>query len=158
MEFWEMLRRRTWVVTGLVMLAIAMAGCGKKMRPIPKDATVPRAVKALKLEKVGNVIRLTWEEPSKDLKGRKLKDLAGYKVLRKIIKPGSNDCIDCPSGFVEVAVLDRDHPVNFKIEDDMVEWKDKDLSKKGIYVYRVVPFNKDGYDGSLSGYVSVKVE
>ena len=158
MVSWEMLRRRTWVVVGLLMFAIVIVGCGKKMRPIPKDATVPRAVKAFKLEKAGNVIRLTWEEPEKDLKGRKLKNLAGYKVLRKIIKPGSNDCIDCPSGFAEVAVLDRDHPVNFKVQDDVVEWEDRDLSKKGMYVYRVVPFNKDGYDGAISGYVSVKVD
>lgn len=158
MESRGMLRRRTWIVTGIVMLAMAMVGCGKKARPIPKDVTVPRAVKEFKIAKADRRIQLSWEAPTKDLKGRKLKNLAGYKVLRKIIKPGSNDCIDCPSGFDVVAVLDLDHPVNFREKGDVVVWEDGDVKKKGIYVYRVVPFNKDGYDGAISGYVSVKVD
>lgn len=158
METRGMLRMRSCAVIGIVMLALVMAGCGKKMRPIPKDATVPRAVKELRAVKTGPVIRLSWEAPVKDLKGRKLHNLAGYKVLRKVIKPGSNDCIDCPGGFTQVAVLDLDHPVNFREKDDMAYWEDRDLLKKGVYVYRVVPFNKDGYDGAISGYVTVKVD
>ena len=158
MEIWRMLRRRSWFVAGIVVLALMLVGCGRKGRPIPKDVTVPRSVKALKLVKTDALIRLSWEAPTKDLKGRKLKNLAGYKVLRKIVKPGSNDCIDGPSGFAQVAVLDLDHPVNFKVKDDVAVWEDRDLKKKGVYVYRVVPFNKDGYDGAISGYVSVKVE
>jgi hypothetical protein len=140
------------------MFAIAMAGCGKKARPIPNDATVPRAVKNFKLEKLDGIIRLSWEAPTKDLRGGKLKNLTGYKVLRKIVKPGSNDCIDCPAGFSVVAVLDLDHPVNFKEKDEMTVWEDRDIKKKGIYVYRVLPFNANGYDGTISGYVSVKID
>ena len=158
MEIREMLRRRFWIVTGIVMLAFAMAGCGRKARPIPKDATVPRTVKKFKIVKSDHLIRLSWEAPTKDLKGRKLKNLAGYKVLRKVVKPGSNDCIDCPSGFTVVAVLDLDHPVNFKKKHGVVIWEDGNVKKKGIYIYRVLPFNKDGYDGVVSGYVSVKVD
>ena len=94
----EIFRRRSWILTGLVMFAIAMAGCGKKARPIPNDATVPRAVKNFKLEKLDGIIRLSWEAPTKDLRGGKLKNLTGYKVLRKIVKPGS---IELPTSCVQ---------------------------------------------------------
>ncbi len=157
MKRWGTAGNRYWLWVGGLIVAVAMLGCGRKAPPIPKDATVPRAVKNLKLEKRAGVIRLTWEEPKKDLKGRKLKNLTGYKVLKKVVKPGSNECVDCPAGFREVAVLDRDHPVNFKKVEGMILWEDTDVKKHGRYVYRVVPFNANGYDGAISGYVSVKV-
>ena len=103
------------------------------------------------------MIQLRWEEPKRDLRGDKLKGLAGYHVLRKVVKPGSNECLDCPAGFADVADLDRDHPVNFKVKGNNIIWSDHNVGKPGVYVYRIVPFSITGYDGSISNYVSVKM-
>jgi len=157
MEAREKTGKRSWALLGVVILAVMMVGCGRKGRPVPKDAMVPRAVVNLQAKKLDGAITLSWGEPKKDLRGKKLKDLAGYKVLKKVVKPGSNDCIDCPAGFAVAVVLDKDHPVNFKEEDDRIVWSDKDLQKSGTYVYRIVPFNANGYDGTISNYVSVKM-
>ncbi len=157
MSAWMSRGRANWAFLGILALMMVLWGCGRKGRPIPKDVRVPRAVTDFQIKKAAGAIQLSWEEPEKDLRGDKLKNLAGYKVLRKRVKPGSNECIDCPAGFSVTAVLDRDHPVNFKEADGAILWRDKDVQKPGIYVYRIVPFNSNGYNGAISTYVSVKI-
>ena len=157
MKEWKKAGRAGMVLLGILLWVFAGTGCGKKTPPIPKDARVPRAAKNLQIKKLPGGIQLTWREPRKDLRGDKLKGLAGYNVLKKVVKPGSNECVDCPGGFSVVAVLDRDHPVNFKASDHTITWMDKDIKKKGIYVYRVVPFNVNGYNGEISNFVKVEI-
>ena len=157
MKMWRGRERAFLTVVGIVMGLLVFFGCGKKTRPIPKDARAPRAVKNLQAKKMAEAIQLRWVEPKKDLRGDKLKGLAGYHVLRKLVKPGSNECLDCPAGFTDVADLDRDHPVNFKVNGKTILWTDRDVKAPGIYVYRVVPFSVTGYDGAMSNYVSVKM-
>ncbi len=157
MRVWTRIGKGGVIFISGLALVLGFSGCGKKGNPIPRDARVPRAVKNLQLKKLPGAVQLTWGEPRKDLHGDKLKGLAGYNVLRKIIKPGSNECVDCPGGFSVVAVLDRDHPVHFKVEDHTVVWIDRDLKKPGIYVYRIVPFNVNGYQGEISGYVKTEI-
>ena len=157
-----MKRQKKWfagmmLVAGLGLFFMVIGGCGKKARPIPMDAFVPRAVKNLKIQMADNGIQLSWDEPDKDLRGRKLKDLVGYKVLKKFIGPGSDLCEDCPAGFEIEATLEIDNPGNFHLEGATLVWIDKDVRKKGKYVYRIVPFNKNGYDGVPSAYVLFKV-
>jgi len=144
------------VVAGLAVFLIVSGGCGKKARPIPMDAFVPRAVENLKIQKVEKGIRLSWDEPEKDLRGRKLKDLVGYKVLKKFIGPGSDLCEDCPAGFKVTATLEIDNPKDFHLEGATIVWIDRDVKKTGKYIYRIVPFNKNGYDGAVSAYVMLK--
>ncbi len=98
MKAWKEVRRAGVALLGIALLMTVGTGCGKKTRPIPKDARVPRAVKNLQIKKLPDSIQLTWREPRKDLRGDKLKGLAGYDVLRKIVKPDSNECVDCPGG------------------------------------------------------------
>ncbi len=157
MKEWKRVGRASVTLLGILILILAVSGCGKKGRPIPKDARVPRAVKNLQAKKLPGEIQLSWEEPRKDLRGDKLKGLAGYDVLRKVVKPGSNECVDCPEGFSVVAVLDRDHPINFRAEDHTIIWVDHDIKRGGIYVYRVVPFNADGYKGEISDFVKLVI-
>jgi hypothetical protein len=157
MNRWRGSKQTIGAFSGILMLLLVTMGCGKKTRPIPRDARAPRAVRNLQIKKLAGAIQLRWEEPKKDLRGDKLKGLAGYHVLRKFIKPGSGQCLECPAGFTDVADLDRDHPVSFKEAGRTILWTDHDVKTPGIYVYRIVPFSVTGYDGAISNYVSVKI-
>lgn len=61
-----------------------MAACGRKEKPYAPEDVVPQRIIDLTLFEEGEDIVLTWSIPRRNANGWTLKDLAGFKVLRKI--------------------------------------------------------------------------
>ncbi|HZZ08369.1 MAG TPA: hypothetical protein VFE43_07480 [Candidatus Binataceae bacterium] len=74
--------KRLLIVTAAVMAIATTLGCGAKSRPIPPELTHPESINDLSAKPDPMGIRLTWSRPMKYTRGKSLKDLAGFRLMR----------------------------------------------------------------------------
>ena len=74
--------KRLLIVTAAMMAIATTLGCGAKSRPIPPELTHPESINDLSAKPDPKGIRLTWSRPTKYTRGKSLKDLAGFRLMR----------------------------------------------------------------------------
>jgi hypothetical protein len=129
-------------------LLIAVASCGKKLPPVAPESVAPEPVKDLRVVSREGRLLVVFNKPTKNMDGSRLTDLAGFKVMRRVAD--EKGCKGCPEKFPVVYDIDVIYPVGAIIEGDRVIYPDKDIEAGVRYEYKVVAYNKDGYEGPES--------
>jgi len=128
----------------LLLLALVLAGCGRKGDPRAPELVLPVAISDLTLRLRDRSVRLGWSHPRKAVDGQPLTDLAAFVVFRKST---AADCLDCRAAYSERAVINVEDEGRFFKRSDYV-FTDTELRPGTVYRYRVrVRLS----DGSLSG-------
>ena len=133
-------------------LLLFITACGKKLSPVAPESVVPEPVKELKVMSRDGKLLIRFVKPSKNVDGSKITDLAGFRIMRRVID--DKGCKGCPEKFPVVYDIDIFYPTGAIIERERISYPDKDLTPGTRYEYKVVPYNKDGYEGPEAPRVS----
>lgn len=94
----------------LILALLLCSACGKKGALMPPEALVPAEVQNLRVQQAGEALRITWSAPAKEKGGRPLRDLAGFRLFKRIIAGDGSDCAACPESWQLLAAVDSDNP------------------------------------------------
>lgn len=168
------------VVSSILLVAItAMAGCGRYEAPIVPEQLISESVKELGATVDSQTVTLSWKRPSVDARGKRLKDIDGYRVYRAMIFSPSNlkelqSARATGPDFTEVGwVADGSHEKLTKLQDEAeargdmrrkvkLEPSDTTFSfvdpfkaTSGVFLYKVVPVNQSWEEGAVDKYIKV---
>jgi predicted small lipoprotein YifL len=132
-------RKRLLAVT---VLALALARCGVKGPPLPPEEVKPERITNLKAGPDHDGIRLTWPRPDSYATGRKMRDLAGFVILRSQGQAPMHTLADLP-------IPDRERFQKI----DRLDWVDTSTAMGQTYRYAVVSMTDDGYRSDPSNEV-----
>ncbi len=79
-------KRMGFSILAVALFAIISLHCGVKGPPVAPDTVVPRAVTDLKVSGHDGDLMLTWSFPRKNTDRSKLEDLAGYRILQRVVE------------------------------------------------------------------------
>jgi len=139
--------RRRAALAGLV-LALGIAACGRKSRPLPPELVRPEPPTELTAIATPEGVRLTWLRPLRYSGGRRINDLGGFAIERA---PGEG----APPAFTRVGTVELTDQTRFRKERRM-EWTDRAVEPGRRYLYRVTAYTLDGYRSALAGPVGVR--
>lgn len=126
------------IFAGLVILCLA---CGKKGPPVAPEAVVPSAVRDLKAEVIGDMVRLTWSVPKK---GDSVFDgLKHFEVYKYESDSSTEICPGCPISFEHLIDVKLDDPRPAQVEEDRIILHDI-IEPDHRYAYKVVSYHESG--------------
>lgn len=142
------------IVASLLLVALIMAGCGKKGALIYPDMLVPASPTAVSVRQTGQALKLSFAVTRKDRAGRSLKNLGGVAILKRTSIAGQGPtCNACTEDYVlfkklylEPAPLER----GVQRSGDMIVLLDGDVKIGDEYSYIFKPFTQDAVDGQAS--------
>jgi predicted small lipoprotein YifL len=140
-------------------LVFSLTACGKKGALYYPDMLVPSAPTATSVSQIGNSVKLQFVLPDDDRVGRKLVDLAGVKINKRVSESGQEQiCISCVTDYhlFRKLYLSLMTEGTYRYGNRIIVL-DGDVSAGKSYSYSVVPFTKDGVDGLSSPQISVSV-
>lgn len=146
------LRLTSHILRLTVFMLLAITACGKKLPPVAPESVVPEPVKELKVVSRDSKLLIKFVKPSKNVDGSKITDLAGFRIMRRGVD--YKGCKGCPEKFPVVYDIDISHPVEAAVEGDSVIFTYRDVEEGKRYEYKVVAYNKDGYEGPESQRVA----
>ncbi len=132
---------------------LLLAGCGKKLAPIPPDAVLPAAVRDFRLTQEGDALVLNWLFPRENLLGQPLTQIQGFRVLRAELK-GLEPALPYPEEFALVADIDLAYPRMGEVRGESAIYQDRNLVPEKRYYYRVAAYDQAGYPGAWSRTLS----
>lgn len=141
------------IVFHFMLSTLLLAGCGRRGPLVAPDAAVPAAVDTLRISQKENLFYLSWAPPLKDLAGRPLQGLAGFRLLRREVLPPSDDCEECVDAYRTVRTVDLDYLKDVRRFDSLYVVTDTGLAPGTTYQYRVVTVKKDGTESARSNPV-----
>ncbi|MCB0338193.1 MAG: hypothetical protein KDD53_01250 [Bdellovibrionales bacterium] len=145
-----------------LFVIVLMSACGRYDVPLYPESLAPEAVK--KLQVVGELqgVRFSWEASDVDRRGKPLKTLSGYKVMRKEVNKES-DIADKEIEYELVELVEDGHIEELKKAQELAkqegrlsrkvdvdptlkefEFLDLTVSPGVRYVYKLVPVNQGG--------------
>jgi hypothetical protein len=149
----------TKVVTLLILLilTVALAGCGKKGPVRPLGQPVPKAPEEFVLRQQGQQLLLVWTLPRLNEDESLLTDLAGFRIYRNTFEV-VDDCPECLASGPLWRLVDLEYLRDVERVGDRFFLNDDELATEMGYQYRIVPFNRWGQDGKpvLARQVLVK--
>jgi hypothetical protein len=138
-----------WVLAGLLVGIMLVAGCGKKGDPIPPQVKVPAAIADLSAASSTAGIILRWSLPVS------VEGIGSFRILRSD-SDAAQACPGCPQDhrtLVQLAVADG------RIEREEggkgIRYIDTAVKAGRFYSYRVVSCNPRGYCGEASNTVQM---
>jgi predicted small lipoprotein YifL len=131
------------VVVSLLILS-ALTGCGKKGALIPPEALVPAPVSNLAVAQKSGFFQVSWSAPTKEQGGRRLTDLAGFILFRRVLLPAELDCDECPGAYAERARITLDYLGETRQVGNLYLFDDHDLKESVSYQYKVRSFSVEG--------------
>jgi uncharacterized protein len=144
---------KTFLFMVLALVLLALAGCGKKMMPLPPDEVLPAPVRQFQLSQEGNSLVLSWLLPRVNLLGQPLTQVAGCRVYRCEVS-GLAAAGQCSMNFVKYADIDLAYPQQGEVHGEALLFRDRALAPDHRYYYRVAAYDQDGYPGGLSPTLS----
>ena len=136
---------------------VSMTACGKRGPLYYPDMLVPAAPAITSSAQSGSSIKLQFVLPDKDRAGRKLSDLAGVKINKRVSDTTQEQvCSSCMTDFrlfrkLNLGLL----PEDAQRYGSSIVVIDGDVNVGKTYSYSVVPFTKDNIDGLASPQVSI---
>ena len=133
-----------------VALALSLSGCGKRGALIYPDLLVPSAPGAVSVSQSGAGIRLRLTLPATDKAGRRLLDLAGVIVGRRVDNAGHDfQCPACVSEYKPLHTLYLDTlPESVQRFGDRLMLHDGDVQVGRRYSYRLTPVTRERVEGA----------
>jgi uncharacterized protein len=141
----------------LVIISLALVGCGFKTTPRPAAATVPGDIAIVEAHAFPDRVVLKWEAPLSNVDGSLMKDLSGFKVYRSERRVGE-ECDNCQEDRKLYANVDSQKPTNAIFKGREVTYSDTDASPGNVYVYTVSTYNLKGREGAQSPEVTVPLD
>lgn len=156
-----------------IALTLCLTGCGKYGRPEPPEAFAPAAVQSLEVSADTSGVNFKWKSPERDVKGRELRTMDGYRIYRKELQEKGdllNEDVEyeilSTTPDIHVAELKRLREeareagqITRKVKVDEAlkkfEVSDKTVSPGRMYAYRVIPFNQGDTEGRAGKIVRV---
>jgi hypothetical protein len=134
--------RRLWRIAAAILAAAVIAGCGAKSAPIPPSQTHPGRINDLSAVSVAGGVRLSWSRPMTYTGGKKLRDLAGFRLMRA----------EGPGPFGEIAELPVTDQERFQ-KVRRFSYVDRSTQMGQTYLYIIVAETSDGYESDPSNVV-----
>jgi predicted small lipoprotein YifL len=128
----------------LALTLLLFAACGKKGALMPPEALVPAEVQSLRVQQSGDGLRITWRAPSKEKGGRALRDLAGFRLSKRIIAGDGSDCSACPESWQLLRAVDSDNPGDIAKTGATYISYDRNIAVGQTLQYRLVALSKSG--------------
>ena len=88
---------RIWFVA-VCILAFMLAGCGKKLFPVPPGKLRPETIDDLKARVIPQGIELTWSVPVRNMDGSPMVEIKSFDLFREEV-PLDQYCQGCPPRF-----------------------------------------------------------
>jgi hypothetical protein len=155
------------------ILLIALAACGKFAPVYPPESFAPASVRELGVRADQAGVHFNWEAPDQSQRGKDLKSIEGYYVLRKQLL-GDADLLDTEVEFEVIATIDDRHllerdalrktareegRISRTLDVDPAlkkfSYSDSTVKPGSTYAYRIVPFNQGGVRGRVGQTVRV---
>jgi len=135
---------------GLAMAGLlALSGCGKRGALVYPDLLVPEAPQAVQLEQRGNSLQLSFNLPSRDLRGRGLQSPFIIEVQRRELKPDeAGECGSCPKDYLAPLKIDPEFPAPARKFGKQLVLLDSDVQQGKRYQYRVTAVGVEGEAGA----------
>jgi len=127
-----------------LFLLVATTGCGKRGALIRPEALVPAPITDLAATQRGNFLQVSWSAPTKEEGGSRLKDLAGFILLRRVVLPSNEDCDTCPGAYSERARVGLDYLKDVTRSGNRYLFDDYDLKADQTYQYKVRSVSSEG--------------
>jgi predicted small lipoprotein YifL len=142
----------------MVIALLLLSACGKKGALMPPEALVPAAVQNLKVLQSGEELRISWSAPSKEKGGRPLRDLAGFKLFKRIIAGDGTDCAACEDSWKLFAEVDAVNPGELAKTGDTFIKHDRNIPSGQISQFRLLALSKSGGFSSPATSSIVKLQ
>lgn len=139
---WTM-KQVVWIISTTALVLMLLACCGKKGQLIPPEALVPAAVQNLLVQQQGADFRITWQAPTREQGGRPLRDLAGFRLLRRDASTGG-DCSSCPDAWRLLTAVDLDLPGETRQSGSTYIYRDRGLTQGSVSQYQLLAFSRSG--------------
>lgn len=144
---------------GLLLILICTVSCGKRGALIYPEMVAPTAPAEVTALQSGSEVKISLLLPQKDLAGRPLRELAGFKLFKQVTdatKEGA--CKACSSEALLAKTVFFDHPgTAVQRYDNRFILLDSQVHSGIDYVYYVQSFLQDGTNGVASLPVTVSV-
>ncbi len=128
----------------LIATFLLLSACGRKGALMPPEALVPAAVESLRVSQKGDNFLISWTPPGREQGGRPLKDLAGFRILKREIKSGDIDCPSCPDSWLLLTNIELDFPAGVKRSGNYYIYQDETVRPNSSIQYRLVAYSKNG--------------
>ena len=152
-----------------------LAGCGRYGSPIAPEALAPRAVQQLEIVPDISGVRLSWESPELDQRGRELRMIDAYKVYRAVVTESTQVLNDSSLDYELLTVVEDRHLAELerlrseaekqgrsarKIQRDKAasqfSYLDSNVSNDSVYVYKIVPVNQGDVSGAVNQLIRIR--
>ena len=119
---------KRFVIIFICIIALTLAGCGKKIDPTPVSRQV---VTKLSTTVSGNGTALCWSFSDSAMQ------VKSVKILRSAFTTTFSRCDDCPKIFVVVKSFTTDELDRAKQANDSWCYRDGDVKKGVLYSYKI---------------------
>jgi len=143
------------ILFALFILAL-LAGCGRKGALISPDAQLPAPVNDLRAAQIGESFQISWSLPTQEERGKALKDLAGFRLLKREVLPPDEDCESCPNAYRLLKSVDMEYLQDVRLFGGRLFFSETDLITGNTYQYKVTSFRKDGTSSRDSNKARLK--
>ncbi len=139
-----------------IFACLFLAACGKKGPLVPPEALAPSPVKDLTVRQQGDRFVLCLTPPSKNDAGGPLKNLAGFRVMKREVLPPDVDCEECAGAYGLFVTVDMEYPLHVTRFGNLYCMDDSDLRSGKTYQYKAVSYQADGTVSRDSNKVRAK--
>ena len=133
----------------IIAVIISIYACGRKGDPIIPGISPPAPPSNIQGYTKGSSAYLSWEIPTKNMDGSKLKDLSRFMLLRADVR--DRETGGCGCAYIKIAMIDMERPAPAIIKDNRVFFVDTgdDLFPPGLtykipYSYKIIVEAKSG--------------
>jgi len=160
----------------LIIVSLLLFGCGKYGPPLAPEVLAPQAVQNLRASAMLGEVRIQWESPQRDRRGRELKFIDGYDIYRAdlLADQPMPSFLAIKELYTKVAFLPDNHieerdrlrsearelgqPLRrVRVDPELMSFVfvDRDLEGGKRYIYQVRPVNQRGVEGQVLQTVDV---
>lgn len=148
-----------------IALLTLLSGCGKYLPPLAPEDLAPARAGAVAVSTSTDGVKFSWSAPSLDSRGKELRSIDGYKIVRKVIVKDS-DLVNDDIQFESIGTVADQHLIELdtrraeareagkptrrlapKTELTHFEFVDSSVVAGQRYAYRIVPTNQGGTEG-----------
>lgn len=158
----------------ILSVLFLLTACGKYLPPIEPEEAAPEPLTFATQRLENGVLYLTWNAPTKQLRGKELKDLDGYLVYRKEILndprlPYDDISYELLATIPDASIAEREQARKAAREEGKigrrimvpndkktVQYSDNTIVDGKTYLYKIVAYNQSDVEGDADQLVRLR--